>query len=179
VLAGLFHAAGEPADRAAALARAVVEWRSYALSSEQKEQRKAAYQAAGRSYGPRSGAFASVQELQMVLGMTPALYAKVAPVVTIWSGRPSPDPATAPPLVLAALPNMTPDSVRAALAKRAAAAASGTGLAGGAGVTHSIRSVAVLADGTRAVLRATVRSQVARPGSQGFVVLRWQEGNGE
>ncbi|QEE26078.1 general secretion pathway protein GspK [Rhodanobacter glycinis] len=178
VLVGLFRAAGENDSQAAALAKAVVEWRSFAISNEQKAQRKAAYVAAGRSYGPRNGAFASVQEVQMVLGMTPALYARVSPVLTIWSGRPSPDPATAPPLALAAL-GMTPDAVRAALAKRAAADAHASGLAGGGGVTHSIRSVAVLADGTRAVLRATVRSQVAQPGSSGFAVLRWQEGNGE
>ena len=179
VLAGLFRAAGENDQQAAALAKAVVEWRSFAISSEQKAQREAAYAAAGRSYGPRNGAFASVQELQMVLGMTPALYARVAPAVTIWAGRASPDPATAPLLALAALPGMTMARAQAVIAQRTAAGAHASGLAGGGGVTHSIRSVAVLADGTRAVLRATVRSQVARPGSPGFAVLRWQEGNGE
>ncbi|EIL95478.1 type II secretion system protein GspK [Rhodanobacter sp. 115] len=90
VLVGLFRAAGENDSQAAALAKAVVEWRSFAISNEQKAQRKAAYVAAGRSYGPRNGAFASVQEVQMVLGMTPALYARVSPVLTIWSGRPVP-----------------------------------------------------------------------------------------
>lgn len=179
VLAGLFRAAGENADRAAALAQAVVAWRSYAVSPEQKSQRAAPYAAAGRSYGPRNGPFASVQELQMVLGMTPALYAKVAPYVTIWSGRASPDPSTAPLLALAALPGMTMARANAAVAGRVAADPRAPGLARGGGVTHSIRSVATLADGTRAVLRATVRSQGGRPGSQGFAVLRWQEGEGE
>jgi general secretion pathway protein K len=47
------------------------------------------------------------------------------------------------------------------------------------GITHSIRSEAVLADGTRAILRATVRLQGYRPGAQAFAVLRWQEGDGE
>jgi general secretion pathway protein K len=57
--------------------------------------------------------------------------------------------------------------------------AGGVGLVGNNGITHSIRSEAVLADGTRAVLRATVRLQGFRPGSQAFAVLRWQEGDGD
>jgi general secretion pathway protein K len=179
VLAGLFRAAGENAGQADALAKAVVAWRSFAVSDAERQRHAAAYAAAGRSYGPRNGPFASVEELQMVLGVTPALYAKVAPAVTIWSGRASPDPATAPLLALAALPDMTPERASAAIAARGAAGARPAGLAVGGGITHSIRSVAVLADGTRAVLRATVRSQGGRPGSQGFAVLRWQEGEGE
>jgi len=46
-------------------------------------------------------------------------------------------------------------------------------------VTHSIRSEATLADGTRAILRATVRIQGIRPGALPYAVLRWQEGEGE
>jgi general secretion pathway protein K len=63
----------------------------------------------------------------------------------------------------------------------AAAAAAANPVAGlsNNGITDSIRSEAVLADGTRAVLRATVRLQGYRPGSQSFAVLRWQEGDGE
>ena len=179
VLAGLFRAGGDDPAHAAALARAVVDWRSFALSSDQRASRAAAYAAAGRSYGPRNGPFASVQELQMVLGMTPALYERVAPYVTIWSGRAAPDPAVAPPLVLAALPGMTPVRAQQAVAARATSTRSGAGLFVGGGVTHSIRSEAVLADGARTVLRATIRLQGFRTGTPGFAVLRWQEGERE
>jgi general secretion pathway protein K len=61
----------------------------------------------------------------------------------------------------------------------AGASVASSGLVANNGITHSIRSEAVLADGTRAVLRATVRLQGFRPGSQAFAVLRWQEGDGE
>ncbi|WP_329742267.1 type II secretion system protein GspK [Dyella sp. A6] len=179
ILTRLFRVAGEAPEQAAALAQAVVAWRSFALSSEQRRQRAEPYLAAGRSYGPRCGPFASVEELQMVLGMTPALYARIAPDLTIWSGRPRPDPATAPLLALASLPGMTLQHARRLIATRLAGQSGQPGLAVGGGVTHSIRSVAVLADGTRAVLRATIRTQGGRPGSQGFAVLRWQEGEGE
>jgi general secretion pathway protein K len=179
LLARLFRVAGEDAGHAKALAQAVVDWRSFAVSAEDKQRRAAAYAAAGRSYGPRDGAFASIEELQMVLGMTPALYAKVAPVVTIWSGRASPDPATAPPLALAALTGTTLAGATAQFTDRIAAGTGDAALAAIGGVTHSIRSVAVLADGTRAVLRATVRTRYGRNGTQPFAVLRWQEGEGE
>lgn len=180
VLTNLFRAAGADPTRAATIAQAVVDWRSFPISPQQTAQRTAAYTAAGRDYGPRNGPFASVEELQMVLGMDPALYEVVAPDVTIWSGRSSPDPNTAPLLALASLPGMDLQHAAATIAARPPATTNaGTGLVANNGITHSIRSEAVLADGTRAVLRATVRLQGFRPGSQGFAVLRWQEGDGE
>jgi general secretion pathway protein K len=182
VLTNLFRAAGVDAVSAATLAQAVIDWRSFAVSQQQSSQRAAAYTAAGREYGPRNGPFASVEELQMVLGMNPALYETIAPDVTIWSGRSSPDPNTAPLLALASLPGMNLQQAAAMIAARSATTAGNppvTGLVANNGITHSIRSEAVLADGTRAVLRATVRLQGFRPGSQSFAVLRWQEGDGE
>ncbi|RDS79380.1 general secretion pathway protein GspK [Dyella monticola] len=182
VLSNLFHNVGVDPAHASAIAQAIVDWRSFPISPQQVEQRKAAYAAAGRDYGPRNAPFASVEELQMVLGVTPDLYEKVAPYVTIWSGRSSPDPATAPLLALASVPGMDLQHAAAIIAARptsSAAANAGAGLVANNGITHSIRSEAELADGTRAVLRATVRLQGYRPGSQAFAVLRWQEGDGE
>jgi general secretion pathway protein K len=181
VLTNLFRAAGVDTVRATTLAQAVADWRSFSVSQQQGSQRAAAYAAAGRDYGPRNGPFASVEELQMVLGMDPTLYETVMPYVTIWSGRSSPDPNTAQLLALASLPGMDVQHAAATIAARsgAAAANAATGLVANNGITHSIRSEAVLADGTRAVLRATVRLQGFRPGSQSFAVLRWQEGDGE
>ena len=49
----------------------------------------------------------------------------------------------------------------------------------GGGITHSIRSQAELADGTRAVIRATIRFQTGTVSVQPYSVLRWQEGDGE
>jgi len=182
VLTGLFRAAGVDPTHAATLAQAVVDWRSFGVTPDQTAQKKAAYQAAGRDYGPRNGPFATVEELQMVLGMTPDLYTQIAPAITIWSGRSSPDPATAPLLaLLATTPGIDPQQASQLIANRYASSTTGiAGLVGGPSVTDSIRSEAVLADGTRAVMHATVRLQGIRPGSQQpFAVLRWQEGDGE
>ena len=175
VLQGLFRAAGAAPDAAQALAMRVVEWRSPSAFDGTAGD-AAGYATAGRHYRPRHGPFASVEELQMVLGMTPALYRLVAPAVTIWAGNASPDPNTAPPLALAAIPGMTPQQqnvVQAARLKNA----NDPSLVLNNGTTHSIRSEATLADGTRAILRATIRLQAGQ--AQPYTVLRWQEGEAE
>ncbi|GGA26790.1 general secretion pathway protein GspK [Dyella nitratireducens] len=182
VLTRLFQNAGVDAPHASEITQAIVDWRSFPISPQQIAQRKAAYTAAGRDYGPRNGPFASVEELQMVLGVTPDIYANIAPYVTIWSGRASPDPNTAPLLALASVPGMDLQHAAAIIAARptsSAGANAAAGLVANNGITHSIRSEAELADGTRAILRVTVRLQGYRPGSQAFAVLRWQEGDGE
>lgn len=178
VLQALFQAAGMDPQHAKTLADNVVDWRSQAGLDTAATAQRAAYVAAGRDYGPRHGPFASVEELQMVLGMTPTVYQLVAPVVTIWSGNPSPDPNTAPPLALAAIPGMTPQQQSAIQATRLQNASDPSVVLNN-GTTHSIRSEATLADGTRAVLRATIRVQGAQAGAQPYAVLRWQEGNAE
>src|SRR5262249_4226291 len=151
-------------------------WRTFGISTDQVRQRAAAYAAAGKKYGPRSGPFASIEELQMVLGMDPAIYRTVASQVPLWSGRETPDIATATPLQLAARQGVDAQRANEMYAARMRGQ-QGTELAGGNGVTHSIRSEASLADGTRAILRATVRLNGVRSGAQPYAVLRWQEGD--
>ena len=114
----------------------------------------------------------------MVLGMTPALYRRVAPVLTIWAGNTSPDPNTAPPLALQAIPGMTAQQLATIRATRLKNA-NDPSLALNNGTTHSIQSEATLADGTRAVLGATVRMQPGLAGVKPYAVLRWQEGKQE
>jgi general secretion pathway protein K len=178
VLQGLFQAAGMAEVPARALAANVVDWRNAPGLTGDLATRRATYVAAGRDYGPRNGPFATIEELQMVLGMTPAIYRLIAPDITIWSGNATPDPNTAPPLALAAIPGMTPQQAAAIQATRLRNA-NDPSLVLNNGTTHSIRSEATLADGTRAVLRATMRMQAGQAGAQPYAVLRWQEGDGE
>ncbi|MGH8159471.1 MAG: general secretion pathway protein GspK [Rhodanobacter sp.] len=178
VLQAFFQAAGMDLQHAQALAGNVVDWRGQAGLDSAATAQRAAYVAAGRDYGPRHGPFASIEELQMVLGMTPAVYQRVAPAVTIWSGNPSPDPNTAPPLALAAIPGMTPSQQNAIQAARQRNTNDPSVVLNN-GATQSIRSEATLVDGTRAVLRATIRFQGGQAKAQPYAVLRWQEGNAE
>ncbi len=176
VLQALFQATGMPQAQAQILAGRLVDWRNPVNLVGAADSGRAAYAAAGRDYGPRNAPFASVEELQMVLGMTPALYRQLAGVITIWSGSTSPDPDMAPPLALAAIPGMTAqqrEAIEAARIKHA----NDPSLILNNGTTHSIRSEATLADGTRAVLRVTVRLQSGQ--AQSYAVLRWREGTAE
>jgi general secretion pathway protein K len=176
VLQALFQATGMPQAQAQILAGRVVDWRNPVNLVGAADSGRAAYAAAGRDYGPRNAPFASVEELQMVLGMTPALYRQLAGVITIWSGSTSPDPDMAPPLALAAIPGMTAqqrEAIEAARIKHA----NDPSLILNNGTTHSIRSEATLADGTRAVLRVTVRLQSGQ--AQSYAVLRWREGTAD
>ena len=176
VLQALFQATGMPQAQAQILAGRVVDWRNPVNLVGAADSGREAYAAAGRDYGPRNAPFASVEELQMVLGMTPALYRQLAGVITIWSGSTSPDPDMAPPLALAAIPGMTAqqrEAIEAARIKHA----NDPSLILNNGTTHSIRSEATLADGTRAVLRVTVRLQSGQ--AQSYAVLRWREGTAE
>lgn len=175
VLGALFRGAGMDDRAAGELANRVIEWRSFGVAAGSQT---GAYRAAGRDYEPRHGPFASIEELQMVLGMEPAIYRKVASQVTLWSGRNAPDPSVAPPLALLAVPGMTPQQAAERIAQRTQGTAQTT-LGGGRGVTHSIYADASLPDGTRASLHTTIRLQGARSGTQPYAVLRWQEGDGE
>jgi len=174
VLQGLFRAAGQRPDTAQKLAAAVVDWREFDIG---RKVGLDVYTASG--YKPRHAPFLSIEEVQQVAGMTPALYRAIAGAITIWSGRESPDPNTATPLALAAIPGMTPERVAQVLAARQNTRPGVAGLFAGNGVTHSIRSEATMADGTRAVLQATVRLQGVRPGAQPYAVLHWREGDRE
>ena len=174
VLQGLFRAAGLRPDAAQKMAAAVVDWRGFDVS---RQVGLDVYAANG--YKPRHAPFLSIEELQQVAGMTPALYREIAGAITIWSGRESPDPNTAQSLALAAIPGMTPERAAQVLAARKNTRPGVAGLFAGNGVTHSIRAEATMADGTRAVLLATVRLQGVRPGAQPYAVLHWREGDRE
>lgn len=171
VLQRLFQAAGQRIDVAHTLAGAVVDWRNYTSAA-------GAVAAAPAAGAPRHAPFASIEELQQVPGMTAAGYRAIASQITIWSGRESPDPDTASSLALAAIPGMTPQQARA-IATARLNSRPGAGLVASNGTTHSIRAVATLGDGTRAVLNVTIRLQGVQTNGQPYTVLRWQEGDRE
>lgn len=185
ILARFLHGEGLAPDKAHDLAAAIADWRDSDNTVRPGGAEAAAYQRAGRTYGPRNGPFVSVEELQLVLGMNAPLYARIAPLVTLWSGRNIPDAAHAPAAVLAALPGMSRDKAHqyvderrhASLAQGLPTLPNGTPVTvGRSGSTQSVVSTATLADGTKAVLHATIRRRGARPNGAPYVVLQWREG---
>ncbi|HEY3777217.1 MAG TPA: hypothetical protein VGL35_04095 [Rhizomicrobium sp.] len=105
-LSPLFESVGVDSRTATILADRIVEWRTEKTSDDAHTLHggtDADYAAAGLPWRPRHNDFQSVSELQLVLGMTPALYEKVRPALTVYSRDDSPDEDLAPRLVLNAL----------------------------------------------------------------------------
>lgn len=179
LLTELFRAVGEPGERAARLAAAVLDWRDPDLLTQPAGGAEdPEYAAAGLPYGTKDGEMESVAELEQVLGVTPALYAKVEPYITVHSGRTAPDPAFAPALVLDAMGQDGKAMVAARTAPFAGnpdPTGAGQFVASGSG-TYSIESRARLPDGRESLLRAVVRVGGNAVPGMAYTVLRWEEG---
>lgn len=99
LLMGMFRAAGADADRASALASAVLDWRDADDLLHVGGAERADYEAAGVPYVPANRPFESVDELQRVLGVTDEVFTCLRPHLTVHAQRASVDLATASPLV--------------------------------------------------------------------------------
>jgi general secretion pathway protein K len=115
VLAGLFTVLGAQSNEAEQYADRIIGWRTKPTSASQ-DLEASLYGAAGLDYGPRGGPFAHVGELNLVLGIPPAMVERALPYVTIFSGQPDVDLLEAAPEVLAAVPRTTREQMNAASA---------------------------------------------------------------
>ncbi|HEY1630510.1 MAG TPA: hypothetical protein VGF56_04305 [Rhizomicrobium sp.] len=128
MLRQLLQAAGgmQPQD-ATALADKIVDWRGLADRHSLHGATDADYAAAGLSYRQRHGPYQTAEEVKLVLGMTPRIYARIAPALTVYSHHPSFDAGTAPREALMALYFNNPAEADQVMAERQR----GTGLTSG------------------------------------------------
>jgi general secretion pathway protein K len=141
------------------------------------------YVAAGLTYVPANAPFETVGEVARVLGMTPAVFARIAPSLTVYSKMRGINPATADRTVLLALPNVAPETVDAFIAARGQALAAGLAVpafppassmaASGVNVWR-VHATAALPDGVTFAREAVVRpsQDLRRP----LIVLAWLQG---
>ena len=87
---------------AASLAAAILDWRTIGPRPRPGGAKEPQYRAAGRDYAPPGRPFESIEELGLVLGMTPALADRLAPYLSLYQNG-APDPRMADPLVLRAM----------------------------------------------------------------------------
>jgi general secretion pathway protein K len=189
LLINLFVTHGVDLDHATALSDAIKDW----IDSDDLKQPNGAeaedYKAAGLTYVPKNAPFDTVSELQQVLGMNYELYRKIEPAITIYSGRSSPNSGLAGPDALQALYPDAPPEVIAQLVAQIQAqpqggdpsnpilAPDGTPImAGGGGLTYSVKSRAKLPNGASTVLDATIRMGGVSSAGRPFVILRWRDG---
>lgn len=102
LLAALIQEAGEAPALATRLAAAILDWRTSGANPRTGGAKGPAYQAAGRAYGPPGTPFQSVGEVADVLGMTPELFTRLAPHLTVLTDS-DPDLSTRDPVVARAL----------------------------------------------------------------------------
>jgi general secretion pathway protein K len=169
-------------QQAAKLAAAIMDWRDPdSLTQPAGGGEDDDYASASLPYGAKDAEFESVAELEQVMGFTPELYAKLAPHLTVFSGRARPDPAFASAQVLDALGMNGADVVarrerwNPASGQPPPTLQEGGSLVGGSSGTYSIESRAKLADRREAVLRVVVRAGGSIPGTA-YTPLRWEAG---
>ena len=174
LLSRLMQVLGEPPDASDALAAAIVDWRDADdLGQPVGGAEDGDYAAAGRPYGAKDAPFETIAELEQVLGMTPDLYARLEPFLTLYSGRGQPDATYAQGPVLVA---MGMDATAWLAQREAAGAAGALQLVGTGSGTYSIESRARLADGRETSLRTVVRAGASPVPGSASTLLRWEEG---
>ena len=167
-LLALFEVAGLSAADAVRFVDAVADFRDPDIEQRPAGAEDPDYAAAGFAHGAKDAPFETIDELQQVLGMTQELYDRLAPNVTVYSGRRI-EPTVAPPMVLQVVRQLMPqqlnqlpeahsDDVSAALSRP--------------------RTVTVLVEATTAggaVFNRTAVIQRTEDAVEPFQVLEWRQ----
>jgi general secretion pathway protein K len=111
---------GVDTDTAQTLSDRIMDWREPGDTKRLNGAKAEDYRAAGYTYGPRNGPFETVDEIKLVMGMTPPIFSRIASSLTVYAQTPSIDPRVAPRNVLLALPGVDTDTVDSLLQDRAA-----------------------------------------------------------
>jgi len=113
LLKGLFLSQEVEDAEATAIVDAIVDFRDQDDLRHVNGAEFAEYRDAGLSYGPKNKSFEAVEELGRVLGVSPEIYRRVAPFLTVYTRQRGIDPRVAPPEVLRAIPGLDPAQVEA------------------------------------------------------------------
>jgi general secretion pathway protein K len=125
LLRGLLVSAGLADEEADRLLDALLDWRDPDKTQRLHGAEEADYQAAGLAWTPANAPFQAIEELQLVLGMRPEIYRRIAPLVTVHSRQTGVTTQAASREVLLAIPGITPEVADAYIARRTEAAANG------------------------------------------------------
>jgi general secretion pathway protein K len=157
LLRGLLVSVGLSDDDASHLLDAILDWRDADSLKRPNGAEEADYSAAGLTYRPGNGPFQALEEMQLVLGMRPEIYRRLAPLLTVYSRQQGVNPQVASREVLMAIPGLTTEIVDDFIARREAAIADGQPLptlpqagayATGTSPVLNVKSMAQDEDGT-------------------------------
>lgn len=114
----LLEVLGLTSEDADTLAAAIVDWRDEDDLVLLNGAEDSDYEQAGRALGAKDAPYEAVEELRQVLGMTPEIYRRLAPEVSVEGGSAQPVERFASPAVLATLKGVTLDEAREEIAER-------------------------------------------------------------
>lgn len=182
LLRGLLLSVGLRDDEADLVLEAILDWRDADALKRPNGAEEADYRSAGLPYLPANAPFQAIEELQLVLGMRPEIYRRLAPSITVFSRQAGINPQLATREVLLAIPGIGTEVVDLYLAQREEARAAGLplpalpqagALAAGASMVATVRSDARLDDGTVFVREAValLRPVPRRP----VTFVAWRE----
>ena len=184
LLRGLLLSAGLNDEETAKMLDAILDWRDPDTLKRLNGAEEPEYRAAGLTYKPGNAPFQAIEELQLVLGMRPHIYRRIAPLVTVFSRQPGVNAQVASREVLLAIPGVTTAIVDEFIANREQARLAGlpgpilreaASFNAGLTMAATIRSEARLDDGTAFVREAValLRPTPRRP----VTFLAWREGS--
>lgn len=180
LLERLFHWAGLAPDNARAIVDAIEDWKDRDSLRRLNGAEESDYRQANLGYGPKNLAFDSVEELRLVFGITPALFEKIRPAMTVHARRcrGRVDPRVATPTVLAAILDDEAqaksyleergDGAPALDLPKSIAARSRPD-------TFTIQATAKTANGATFTRKAVVRLVTRR--GRPFTILKWRRGS--
>jgi len=163
VLRALLRVLGVDRHLAAVLADRIQDWRTPSQGPSPLGAKGPQYLAAGRAWGPPDQPFRSIEELGLVLGMTPELVARVRPYVSPWV-QSSPTAIGSDPVIHAALAEAATDGVQPQAFDEPP--------------TLTITAVAVGTNGGRFARRMVIRMNgdfAGDPAQGSFAVLDWDQ----
>jgi general secretion pathway protein K len=182
LLRGLFVSVGVPEEEVTRILDAILDWRDPDTLKRPNGAEEEDYRAAGLSYRPANAPFQAIEEIQLVLGMRPDIYRRIAPMITVFSRQNGVNAAFARREVLLAIPGVTPEIADDYIQRRSDALAAGqpppvfaqgAAFAGGAAMITNVRAEARLDDGTYFAREAValLRSQPRKP----VTFVLWRE----
>jgi general secretion pathway protein K len=118
LLRGLLVSSGMNDEEANRVLDAILDWRDPDSLRRPNGAEEAEYRAAGLTYKPANAPFQAIEELQLVLGMRPEIYRRLAPSITVFSRQGGVNTTIAGREVLLAIPGITSEVVDQFIARR-------------------------------------------------------------
>jgi len=184
LLRGLLISQGMVEEDALKLVDAIADWRDADSQKRLRGAEASDYIAAGLNYPPANAPFQSIEELKLVVGMTPELFGRLQPHITVFSRQPGFNEQIAQRAVIRALTNVNDEQIDEYISRRDLARASKLPIPNFAqntsrslstnNIPTRIRSDALFPDGSRFVREVVVRryTDPKRP----YAYLSWKEG---